>query len=298
MRTYTREDFPLEWARTNHNLGIAYSKGDLASNIEQGIAAFKRSLQVRIREAFPENWARTQLNLGKAYSKRSEGDKAENLEEAIYAFQQGLQIFTHEAFPQDWALAQNSLGLAYQYRIKGDRAKNIEQGISAYQQTLSVYTPEADPINCLQTSRNLGNFHFTEGNWQPAIDAYEKAITAVELSHSWAINYERREEIIAEAIKVYQKLVQAYINTEQWDKAIKTVERSKARNLVELLANRDLYPKGDVPQETIAELDRLRRNIPSLERQLQVATDQLSGNRDDKQRLSLEESQKRLQQEL
>ena len=111
----------------------------------------------------------------------------------------------------------------------------------------------------------------------------------------------RRQEILAEAIDVYQKQVQAHIHLEQWDKAIETVERSKTRNLVELLANRDLYPKGNVPQETIAQLDRLRRNIPSLERQLQGVIDRLSANtseREEAQRRSLEASQQRLQQEL
>ncbi|NEP55235.1 MAG: hypothetical protein F6K65_43225 [Moorea sp. SIO3C2] len=70
---------------------------------------------------------------------------------------------------------------------------------------------------------------------------------------------------------------------------------------MQLLTNRDLYPKGNVPQEIITELDQLRRNIPSLEKQLQVVFEKLYGNRDDKQqqqRQSLEESRKQLQQEL
>ncbi|EGJ29747.1 MULTISPECIES: CHAT domain-containing protein [Moorena] len=95
--------------------------------------------------------------------------------------------------------------------------------------------------------------------------------------------------------------MQAYINIEQLDKAIETVERSKARDLVQLLTNRDLYPKGNVPQGIITELDQLRRNIPSLEKQLQVVFEKLSGNSDNtqlKQRPSIEESRKRLQQEL
>ncbi|NEQ18498.1 MAG: hypothetical protein F6K44_34560, partial [Moorea sp. SIO3E2] len=87
--------------------------------------------------------------------------------------------------------------------------------------------------------------------------------------------------------------MQAYINIEQLDKAIETVERSKARDLVQLLTNRDLYPKGNVPQGIITELDQLRRNIPSLEKQLQVVFEKLSGNSDNtqlKQRPSIEES--------
>ncbi|MCL2926749.1 MAG: CHAT domain-containing protein, partial [Trichodesmium sp. MAG_R01] len=134
-----------------------------------------------------------------------------------------------------------------------------------------------------------------------AADNYEKAIAAVELSRSWATTDKRRQEIIAEAISVYQNLVQTYINLEQWDQAFKTAERSKTRNLVELLAKRDIYPKGDVPQEIIAELDRLRSTIPSLERLLQGVIERLSGNTsppEEPQRRSLMASQQQLQQEL
>jgi len=193
------------------------------------------------------------------------------------------------------------LGNAYRNRILGDRAENLESALAAYQRALEVFTPEADPIECLRTSRNLGNLHFTQGNWQPAIDVYENAIVVVELSRSRAKTNDRRQEIMTEAIEFYQKQVQAYINIGQWDKAIETVERSKARNLIELLANRDLYPKGDIPQETIAQLDRLWRTIPSLERQLQVVRDLLSINTselEEPQRQSLEESQRQLQLQL
>ncbi len=68
---------------------------------------------------------------------------------------------------------------------------------------------------------------------------------------------------------VYQNLTQAYINTRNYPKAIQTAERSKARNLLELMANRDLYPKGNVPPEILAELDRLRRLLENQTRELQ-----------------------------
>ncbi|EGJ29748.1 MULTISPECIES: tetratricopeptide repeat protein [Moorena] len=69
---------------------------------------------------------------------------------------------------------------------------------------MSVYTPQADPINCLITSRNLGHLHFNQRNWQPAIDAYQQAITAVEISRSEAINDPNRQQMLAQAITVYQ----------------------------------------------------------------------------------------------
>ncbi len=78
-KSHTREAFPEEWARTQNNLGNAYSKrikGDKADNLELAIDAYTQALQVRTREAFPQDWAITQNNLGLAYRERIKGDKA------------------------------------------------------------------------------------------------------------------------------------------------------------------------------------------------------------------------------
>ncbi|NEO54733.1 MAG: tetratricopeptide repeat protein [Okeania sp. SIO3B5] len=294
LLVFTQTDFPMQWATTQNNLGSAYSEritGDKAENIESAIAAYQQALQVRTQKDFPIDWADTQNNLGNAYLYRIRGDKAKNIESAIAAFQNALQVRTQKDFPIDWAMTQNNLGLAHSERITGDKAENIESAIALYQQALLVCTLEANPLEHLKTTHTLGNLYFDNQNWQLAADSYEKAIKAVEVSRSWATTDERRQEIIAEAIQVYQNQVQAYINLEQWDKAIETAERSKARTLVELLVKRELYPKGNVPQEIISELDRLRRNIPSLERQLQIVIEQRSAS-------SGRSEQKRLQQEL
>ncbi|MGD1701107.1 tetratricopeptide repeat protein [Dapis sp. BLCC M229] len=304
LLVYTQTDFPIQWAMTQNNLGLAYwdrITGDKAQNLESAIAAFQNALLVRNKTDFPIQWATTQNNLGLAYWDRITGDKAQNLESAIAAFQQALLVYTQTDFPIDWAMTQNNLGVAYDNRIRGDKAQNLESAIAAFQQALLVRTLEANPIDYFQTTGNLGDLYFDNQNWELAADSYEKAIKAVEASRSWATTDDRREEIIAQAIQVYQNQVQAYINLEQWDKAVETAERSKARTLVELLFKRELYPKGNFPQETIAELDRLRRNIPSLERQLQIVIEQrsaISGKSGVQARRPLETSQKRLQQEL
>ncbi|AOX00549.1 hypothetical protein BJP34_14830 [Moorena producens PAL-8-15-08-1] len=300
----TKEEFPINWASTQNNLGLAYYENigdDRTENLEKAIEAYQLALEVRTKQNFPYEWAQTQNNLGLAYSDRIDGDRADNLEKAIKAYQLALSVHTKSDFLIDWANTQTNLGNAYSDRIRGDRQENLEKAIEAFQLALEVCTLEANPIDHLRPSRSLGNLHFTQGNWQPAINAYEQAITAVELSRSWAITDQGREEMMSMRIDVYHKLVQAYINIGQSDQAIETVERSKARNLVQLLTNRNLSPKGDVPEDIKAELNRLHRNIPSLERQLQIVIDQLSGNQSQQQqqpRQALEKSQKQLQQQL
>jgi tetratricopeptide (TPR) repeat protein len=210
----------------------------------------------------------TQNNLGAAYSDRIRGDRAENLEKAIAAYQEALQVYTREAFPQDWAMTQNNLGAAYSDRIRGDRAENLERAIAAYQEALKVRTPTADPIKCLETGRNLGNLALAESRWELAMHGYDTAIQAVEQSREWVTLLQRKREILEAALDVYEKMVRACISAKQWERALETVERSKSRQLVELLANADLYPKG-APAELKQELNQLRRRISAAQQFLE-----------------------------
>jgi CHAT domain-containing protein len=263
LKVRTFEQFPEEWAMTQYNLAATYSdriRGDKAENLEIAIAYYQEALKVRTFEAFPLDWAATQNNLANAYRNRIQGDKAENLEKAIAYYQEALKVRTFEVFSIDWAATQNNLGNAYLDRIKGDKKENIESAIAYYLSALRIRNAIDLPIECLQTSRNLGDLAFNEGNWQLAIDAYSQGIEAVENSRLEGLNPQRRQEIISNAIEVYHRIVQSYLNCDRADKALEYVERSKTRNLVELLANQDIYPQG-ISETIKEELDRLRRAV-------------------------------------
>ncbi|NES07407.1 MAG: tetratricopeptide repeat protein [Okeania sp. SIO2F4] len=189
------------------------------------------------------------------------GNKAENIERAIASLQVALTVYTKQDLSLKWAETQNNLAIAYGNRIKGDKAENLEMAITAFQNSLQIFTAENFPIECLTVSHNLGDLYFQKAEWQWAIKTYKIAIKAVEISCSWAITEIRRQEIISQAITVYYSIVESYINLGQIDKAIEYVALSKNRTLVELIANRDLYPKGDISPTVIQKLDRLRREI-------------------------------------
>ncbi len=273
LEVYTRDSFPYEWAMTQNNLGTAYSnriRGERADNLELAIFAYNLSLEVYTRDAFPSEWAMTQNNLGNAYSDRIRGEKAENLELAIVAYNLSLEVRTRDSFPEDWANTQNKLGIAYCQRIRGERAENLELAIAAYNQSLEVFTPTAFPIDCLRTGRNLGNSANLIEDWETAIKGYNLAIEAVENTRLQALNPQRQQEILSDAMGVYHGIVQSYLNLNQKDRALEYVERSKTRYLVQLLTERDIYPKGNIPQTIITELDRLRRAIIGEEQKLAI----------------------------
>lgn len=275
LEVYSREAFPRPWAMIQNNLvsiSIKISKNK-AYNGEIAIKYCQSALQVFTREEFPLDWAKSQHNLAAIYLFISNGERLDYLETALTHSQEALQVFLREKNPYEWAFAQRLLGFIY--KEKGE----IKSATECLQFSLEIFTPALLPRECFGSALLLGDTAFITQNWTVAIQGYEKAIAAVEQSREWATNEAARQEIQLNAIDVYIKMVQACINDGQIEKAIETVERSKSRNLVELLANAELYPTGTNDQLK-EELRRLRSNISSTHRLLAQADNNSTFNRD------------------
>jgi CHAT domain-containing protein len=261
----TREAFPEKWAMTQMNLGVAYTE---TKQFAEAIAAYQNALEVYTREALPETWALTQINLGCLYIEAGQSELA------IPFLQAAIEVWTREAFPEDWALTQHNedwaltqhnLGIAY------SDLGQIDAAITYFRSSLEIFQPAAFPIKCLEAGRNLGITAFNAEKWQTAIEGYAAAIEAVEISCSWASTNQRRQEILAEAMDVYTQIVQACLNNHQPKLALEYVERSKARNLVQLFADAEstLHPKGNQVDRKIRQrIERLKAQITDKQQQL------------------------------
>jgi CHAT domain-containing protein/tetratricopeptide (TPR) repeat protein len=274
LEVCTRAAFPQDWAMTQNNLANAYRdriRGEKAENIERAIAFYTATLEVRTRDAFPQDWATTQNNLGNAYYSRIRGEKAENIERAIASYTAALEVRTRHAFPQDWAMTQNNLGNAYGDRIRGERAENIERAIELYHHALTIITREAFPQIHTEILFNLGDLYHSNQQWQLAYDTFSPAIETVEfLRGEIQSGDESKQKLAEEWNQLYQRMVEVCIELKNYTEALEYAERSKARNLVELLATRDLYPKGEIPETVINELSRLRREIDAEQRRVDI----------------------------
>ncbi|EDZ92292.1 hypothetical protein AmaxDRAFT_4914, partial [Limnospira maxima CS-328] len=267
---FDRQDNPEVWGTIQNSLAVAYRnrlRGERAENIEEAIRCYQAALEVRTRTAYAEDWATTQNNLGNAYCDRIRGERADNIEEAIAALQAALKVYTRTAFPEDWARTQNNLGNAYSDRIRGERADNIEEAIACYRAALEVLTPSSFPLACLRPSRSLGNLGYDLQNWEIAIEGYNQAILAIEQSRYWATSEATKRELIANSLNIYQKMVQACINHQDYPQALLTVERSKSRTLIELLDSAHLYPKNATDEQK-QRISDLRRQIAMYQQQL------------------------------
>jgi CHAT domain-containing protein len=270
LKVFTRAQFPVEWAGTQLNLALAYKdriEGEQRENIELAISGYEAALKVFTRAQFPVEWAMTQLNLAVAYLSRIEGKRRENIELAITGNEAALSIYTRAQFPVDWATTQMNLASAYYSQIEGERRKNIELAISGYQAALEIYTPESLPIDALKVSRALGDIYFTQGEWQLAIDTYETAMQAVETSRSWVVNEASRQQLLTDAISVYENAIQCAINLQNYPQAIQYTERIRSRQLVDLMNTKDLYADANIPPEIatyLAEYAALNQEIQNL----------------------------------
>ncbi len=271
LQVLTRDTFPQHWAITQNNLGNAYSQkivGDKAQNLEVAIKSYTAALQVRTRDAFPQDWAITQYNLGLAYSKRIVGNKAQNLEVAIKSYTAALQVLTRDAFPQHWAITQNNLGTTYSDRIVGDKAQNLGVGIKSLSAALQVLTRDAFPQNHAETLFNLGIAYQNAQRFTKAYTTFKDAIETVEFLRGEIVSGDESKRQQAEQWnKLYCLMVDVCLELDNITEAIEYAERSKTRNLVELILERDL--KAIFPSEAVTRLEQLQDEIASGQYQLQ-----------------------------
>ncbi|WP_017305397.1 CHAT domain-containing protein [Spirulina subsalsa] len=187
-----------------------------------------------------------------------------NWEEAERLYQQSLALRTELGDRSGMADVYNVLAFVHQH------LNRIPEALAAWKEGLTICPPDRFPLEALKLGRNLGDAAFEIQDWATAIYGYEAAIEAVETRCTFTDSYSEKQQRREAALDLYPQLVQACINGGDIGKALASVERSKSRNLIELLSNRDLYPKGDIPPELLKQLDRLRREVTAKQRLIET----------------------------
>jgi CHAT domain-containing protein len=257
LQVFTINFFPYDWAYIKNGLALVYlyrTEGELSENQEMAKSLLIEALQVYTYDNDLVRWAMIQGNLAQLYSERKYGNRENNLKKAIYHSNETLKVFTFDAFPERWAATQNNLGLIYR------NLNQIPQAIEAFRLCLKVATPTNFPLKCANLGRNLGDSAELIKDWETAIEGYSIAIKAVENARLEALNPQDRQEILSNAIDVFHHIVQAHLNLNQPEKALEYIERSKGRNLVELITQKNLHPQGVSP-EIIAQLNELKQRV-------------------------------------
>jgi len=264
-----------KFAQTQNNLAIAYSNrinGSRAENLELAIKFYEAALTVYKLEDFPEKWAITQNNLATAYSDRINGSRAENLERAIEFYGAALTVYTLEDFPEYWATTQNNLANTYSDRINGSRAENLERAISFFEAALTVRTLEDFPINNVETLNNLGWAYLAKLDYinlekpedtnqkaatlQSAYDTFKNALIGATKLRKLESENESKQKHDLQWDRLYMGMVQICLDRASNQEALEYAEANKARNLAELIAQKQEIPKTLTPI-TFSEITQL-----------------------------------------
>jgi tetratricopeptide (TPR) repeat protein len=194
LRFQTPDVAPLDYARTQNNLGVAYRRlsehEDPVENLRRAIEAFEEALRFCTPDVAPLDYARTQHNLGGAYWRLSEWrlseheDPVGNLRRAIEAFEEALRFRTPDVVPLAYARTQHNLGLVYWHLSEHeDPVGNLRRAIEAFEEALRFRTPGVAPLDYAKTQHNLGLAYWRlsehedpVGNLRKAIAAYGEAL--------------------------------------------------------------------------------------------------------------------------
>ena len=279
LEVRTHEEFPEKRAETQHNLGQAYLRRireDKAENMNQSIIYHSLALHIYNKEAFPEKWASVQHDLANVYLIQQPNE--ESINNAISCCLKALEVRTRESFPEQWAETQHNLGVAYDNFINlcnsFKRQQFLEQCLKCYQNALQIRTKEAFPQYCAETQLNLGITYQKVNDFSNAYQAYTKAIDIVEnlLQTELIFGFEAGEDkkkLAEEWNRLYGRMVEVCLKLNNLTETIEYIERSKTRNLVELILTKDCHTI--FPTEIVAQLDRLRDEIASSQYKLQNA---------------------------
>ena len=129
LKFRTTDLFPMQYAMTQNNLGIAYATlaevKDKDQNCQLALKAYQEALKVYTLDLFPMDYVATQNNLGNAYRILAEvKDKTQNCQLALKAYQEALKVRTLDRFPMQYAATQNNLKVVY--RTLAEVEDNIE----------------------------------------------------------------------------------------------------------------------------------------------------------------------------
>ncbi|MEG3967690.1 CHAT domain-containing protein [Microcoleus sp. T2B6] len=196
------------------NLSIDISnfpRGNRANNIEIAITGYQ--IVLSNREPGSEKYAQTQTNLANAYSDRISGSRADNLERAIEFLQAALTIFTREVFPLNNVETLNNLGWTYLAKLD--------------------YINREKPEDTNQKAATL----------QTAYDTFKNAIfRAAELRKLESGN-ETKQKHDLQWDRLYRGMVQVCLDRQSNQEALLYAEANKARNLAEVIAQKQETPQ-------------------------------------------------------
>jgi CHAT domain-containing protein len=282
-------------SQTLTNLGVARQTQarmgiNPTANLERAIAALDEAAEIWRRLGLYKDLSDTLTGLGVARWTQAEMgiNPAANLERAIAAYDQAAEIMRRLGLDKDLSATLTNLGAARQTQAEMgiNPTANLERAIAVYDEAAEIMRRLGLARDLATTLSNFG-FAYQAQSRLPENSANEKQTALENAYQSFQKALDRveylRGEIGADSEgykrnfneewnRVYRGMVEVCLELGRYQDAIEYVDRSKARNLTELIATRDAYPGGVIPESTRQRLQELRTAIFQAERRLQDET--------------------------
>ena len=264
------------------NLGtVAYELGDLAMAREHT----SQALAIREREA-PGSFgvAACRNNLGELALEEGDLGRAREQFDAALAIRSRLAPASLDASSTLHNLGRLELA-----------ASDLDAARTRFGEALAIRERLAPAsLDVAESWRALAGVERASGNLSGAITAMERSLQAFEAQRSRVGGASSRATFVASQGRFYSEMVELRLAAgDPWG-ALVTLERSRARSLLELLAGRKIEAEGLIPAELGARRDELERRRVALADNLarsDAATDpaQVEGWRSELLRLPVEE---------
>lgn len=179
LEVYTRQEYPVEWARAHSNLGSIFKhlaelwEGEAALRcVREATAALKRALDVYGDDEFSLKRAGVLQGLAAAWLKEGvlvgAPDELESLLRAAAACEEGLGLVAKEKHPLVWAALQHNLGPVLlnsgSWTGGTEDVAEAEWAVAAFRGSLDIYGQDAHPAQRAEAHRCLALAHELVGD--------------------------------------------------------------------------------------------------------------------------------------
>jgi CHAT domain-containing protein/Tfp pilus assembly protein PilF len=156
------------------------------------------------------------------------------------------------------AASLNNLGI-----VAGARG-DLKTARDYYTRALKILQQLApDSLDVAINLSNLGEVAFAERRFAEALDNYSRAIVLIEAQRRHIVSPEARALLVEQHTDRYAGLLRTYLALNDQSAAFSTLERARARSLVEMLSERRVDFAADAPKELLQKQQELddQRNI-------------------------------------
>ncbi|MBF2016433.1 MAG: CHAT domain-containing protein [Rivularia sp. T60_A2020_040] len=256
-------------ATTLNNIGSVYS--DLGEK-QKALEFYEQALPLRREVADKGGEAATLNNIGRIYSEHL-GEKQKALQE----FKQALDLYRAVGDKGGEALTLNNIGSVY------DDLGEKQKALQSYNQALPLYRAVGDRGGEVINLNSLAYLEHKQGNLQASLKYIESAIAIIEELRTTYTNQDLKTSYFSTVQDYYRGYINILMDlhkknpSQGYDAiALHISERSRARGLIELLAQANAKLSKNVDPKFIAEEQELQLKRQAQEKILVQLINQTS----------------------